>query len=635
MNHDSEEKKSAKGGMSSFETAFFYFDTVLFCVSALSLIASLFRVFPSAIMTIILAIITVINLLPILISALRSLFYRKITINLLASIALIFAVFNREWHSAVFIGLMLVSARIFMMYTETRARRAIKSLLKLRPSKAHLKIDGRVVDIETEKLKVGDLVLVEVGERVPVDGIVESGQCSIDQSSLTGESEPVAKNEGDQVFSSTLVVAGSLTVRAKKVGEDTTFSKIIDLVEESQSAKAPIGSMAEKFASWYIVATIICALTIYFFSGNLTLILSILLVTCADDLAVAVPLSFIAGINAAAKKGIIVKGGIFIEGFSKIKAFIFDKTGTITTGKPKIQTIKSFNHYSEKEFLSLLAGLENESEHPSARAIIKFIEEKNIKIPPVSDFYEEPGYGSRGFINGKYLFSGKIKFLEKNNVKFSEEQYAILQKEKEFGHSLTVLGAEGEAVGFISFSDTLRPHAHEVIDKLKKLGAERIIMLTGDNEKVAGQIAKEIHIPEFKANLLPEDKIEFLKATIKPDYKVAMIGDGVNDAPSLSLADVGIAMGAIGTDAAIESADIVLMKDKLVNILEMAEVSRYTMKIIRQDFWLWGITNAIGLGLVFAGVIGPSEAAAYNFLTDFLPLLNSLRLFRIKFPQNL
>ncbi len=278
-----------------------------------------------------------------------------------------------------------------------------------------------------------------------------------------------------------------------------------------------------------------------------------------------------------------------------------------------------------------MAGLENESDHPSAKAIMRFIEGKNIKIPAVSDFYEEPGYGSRGTVDGNNLFSGKINYLEKNGVKFSEEQYNILQKEKELGHSLAVLGAKGEAIGFVSFEDTLKPGAQEVMDKLKKLGAERIIMLTGDNEKVAAQIAKETHIPEYKANLLPEDKIEFLKAMIKPDYKVAMIGDGVNDAPSLSLADVGIAMGAIGTDAAIESADIVLMKDRLVNILEMAEVSRYTIKIIRQDFWLWGITNAIGLVLVFAGVIGPSEAAAYNFLTDFLPLLNSLRLFRLKF----
>ncbi|MCX6731830.1 MAG: cation-translocating P-type ATPase [Candidatus Parcubacteria bacterium] len=552
----------------------------------------------------------------------------KVDVGFLAAIALAVAVLNRQWQSVVFISLMLVSARIFLYYTDNRARRAIQKLLKLRPQKVHLKINEKIIETETEKVKLDDLVLIETGERVPIDGIVESGEGAIDQSSLTGESEPINKEIGNSVFSSTLVVAGSLLVRAKKVGEDTTFAKIIDLVEKSQSAKAPISSITDKFATWYVVLTLVGALAVYFFSHNLLLVLSILLVTCADDLAVAIPLSFTAAINAAARKGIIVKGGTFIEGFPKIKAFIFDKTATLTTGKPKIETIMTFNDYPREEFLSFLGTISSESQHPTAKAIAKFIKEKNIKLKSVSDLYEKPGYGSRGVIDKEVVFSGKDKFLEESGIKFSQEEKDILEKEKNQGHSITVLGIKEKAIGFISMIDSVRPHAAEVVNNLKKHGVERVIMLTGDNKEVAARIAQEVHITEYRADLLPEDKVNFLKEIIKPGYKVAMVGDGVNDAPSLVLADIGIAMGAIGTDAAIESADVVLMKDKLVNVLEMMKLSRQTMKIINQDFWIWGLSNVLGLALVFGGALGPSGAAAFNFLTDFLPLFNSLRLFR-------
>jgi len=624
-----EDKREEKpNGFSVFS---FYFDIFLLIVSFFALGFDFLNLIEPAIMTAILVIIAIFNLSPVLVRALKSLWHRKLTIDLLASVALIVALLNKEWHSAVFISMMLASARIFLNYTDAKSRKSIKSLLKLRPAKVHLKIHGEIVDVETGKVKVGDSVLVEAGERVPVDGIIESGEGSIDQSSLTGESEPVNKTKGDHIFSSTLNVSGSFIIKAIKVGEDTTFAKIIDLIEESQSAKAPISSSAEKFATWYIIATLFLASLIYFFSHDLALILSVLLVTCADDLAVAVPLSFTAAINAAARKGIIVKGGTFIEGFPKIKAFVFDKTGTITSGKPKINHITTFDGQSEKEFLFLLGSLEAESQHPTAKAVMKFIREKNIEISGVDNLYERPGYGSKGTIKNEPIIVGKINFLEENGIKFSKDELDIIDKEIAEGHSVTVLGLKKKALGFVSFSDAIRPQASNVIDHLKKHGAERLIMLTGDNEKVAEGIAKEVHIPEYKANLLPEDKINFLKGIIKPNYKVAMVGDGVNDAPSLGLADIGIAMGSVGMDAAIESADIVLMKDKLVNLLEMSDLSRYTLKVIRQDFWIWGISNAVGLALVFSGVIGPSGAAAFNFLTDFLPLLNSLKLFRLRF----
>jgi Cd2+/Zn2+-exporting ATPase len=524
---------------------------------------------------------------------------------------------------------MLAFARLFARYTGRRSRSAIQSLLKLRPNKAHILSEGKIIEVEIDKIKVGDLVVVESGERLAVDGIVKSGEADIDQSSLTGESEPVAKTAGDEVFSSTLNIDGSLIVRANRVGEETTFSKILDLVEKSQTSKAPITSIIDHFTGWYIFLTLIGAVLIYFFFKDLTLVLSILLVTCADDLAVAIPLAFTAAIGAAARRGVIIKGGNFLEGLTKAKIMVFDKTGTLTEGRPKVQNIVTFNHYSQEEFLALLGAAESESNHPTAKAIEKFLAKKNLKIPKISQVHEQPGFGINGVVDGRKIFAGKVKFLKDNGIKFSPEEILLIEEEKNKHRTLTALGTEQKAVGFISFFDSIRPETNQAISGIKEMGAERMIMLTGDNEEIAEEIAGKVGVSEFKANLSPEDKINFLKTILNPNYKVAMAGDGVNDAAALSLVDIGIAMGAIGSDAAVESSDIVLMKDNLLNIPEVMKLSRYTMKIIRQDLWIWGIVNVLGLVLVFGGVLGPSSAAAYNFLTDFLPLLNSLKLFRL------
>lgn len=607
------------------------FDIVLLVILISALAGSFFHVFATSYSEIILIAATFLNLIPILFLAIRALLERRVSVEFLAGIALIFSILNQEWLSAAFISLMLVSARLFVYYTDDRVRSSVQSLLKLRPLTAHLKIDHKIIDVPIEKIRVNDLIVVDAGERIPVDGTIESGGAAVDQSSLTGESEPVRKAKGDEVLSSTLVAVGGLVIRANRVGGDTTFSKIIDLIERSQKEKTPISSIVERFAGLYVIIILAVAAIAYLLSHSLSLTLSILLVTCADDIAVAVPLTFAAGIIAAAKKGIIIKGGIFLEGFPSIKAIVFDKTGTITEGKPKIKSIVAFNGHQEDEVLSYLGALGRTSEHPTARAIFKYLNERSAQILEVEDVDEEPGYGIKGRIKGQIFFAGKQSFLQGGGIQFSDRELGVINSEKEAGRSLAILGSRGQAMGLVSFMDTIRPQAAAVVDKLKSDGVERIVMLTGDNERVAAQIAKEAHITEFKANLLPDDKINYLKKIIKPNFKVAMVGDGVNDAPSLTLADIGIAMGAIGTDAAIESADVVFMKDRMDNLLDLMAISRRTTKVVRQDFWIWGITNIVGLILVFGGVLGPSGAAAYNFLTDFLPLFNSLKLFEINY----
>lgn len=611
---------------------FFWIDAFLIFSSIFVLAVNFISSAARGVDTLLVIFISVAGLLPVIFNAIRSLIARHLTIDLLASVALIFSLLAREWHSAVFISLMLASARLFTRYTGNRAKRSIESLLKLRPVKVHLVMaDGRSREAGIDEIRVGDMILVESGERLAIDGVVQSGQASVDQSSLTGESNPVNKQTGDEVFSSTLNVGGSLIVRATKVGGETVFAKILELVEKSQDSKAPIASIAEKFTSWYILATLIAAIVIYYFTQSIVMALSVLLVTCADDLAVAVPLAFSAAIATLAKRGIIVKGGNFIEGLNKVKVMVFDKTGTITEGRPQVMEVITFHDFPKEKFLALLGAAERDSSHPTAKAVQSYLIQKNIQAPAVTLVHEEPGFGIKGQVDGQLVVAGKVKFLKDNGVKFSEMELVEIEEQKKKRRMLTALGIGEEALGFISFSDAIRPAAPATLQQIKTLGVKRLVMLTGDNEKIAGEVAKMVGIDEVQANLLPQDKVDFLKGILSPKYKVAMVGDGVNDAAGLALADIGIAMGAIGSDAAIESADVVLAKDNLRGLVETMNLGRFAMKIIRQDLWVWGAVNIIGLILVFAGVLNPSGAAAYNFLTDFLPLLNSLRIFRFKF----
>ncbi len=573
--------------------------------------------------------------LPVMVSAYKAVKNKKISVDLLASIALAVSLLNKEWASAVFINLMLTSARIFATYTERRSQKAIKSLLKLRPEKVKVKKGDDVVEESISKIRTGDLIIIELGDRIPVDGIIVSGQAEIDQASLTGESIPVSKKKGDKVLSSTLNVSGSLVVKAEKVGKDTSFEKLIKLVESSLENKVGIKTVADRFTSWYIVITIIGTIALYFFVHDLKMVLAVLLVTCADDIAVAIPMAFSAAIGSAARRGIIVKGGEYFEGLKKVKTVLMDKTGTITKGKLKVEGVYSVSDYSQSEILKLASIADCFSEHPVAKAIVNYAKEENIKYEEPGEFKEVSGMGSTAVYKNKTIVCGREKFLELSKIKLSNEHEQKLEQIKKEGDSLLLVGYDDKLVGYIKYSDEIKDDAKYAIDKMKKLGIEKVVMLTGDNEAVAQKVANEVGIDSFHANLLPEDKLKFVKQYVKKQNgKVAMIGDGVNDAASLALADVGIAMGVIGTDTAIEAADVALMKDDLSKVPETMDLSNLVVKIARQDFIIWGVVNVIGLSLAFAKIIGPESAAAFNFITDFFPILNSLRLFGYKIKKD-
>jgi len=359
------------------------------------------------------------------------------------------------------------------------------------------------------------------------------------------------------------------------------------------------------------------------------LVLSILLITCADDIAVAIPLGFTIVISKAAKHGILIKGAEIIEKLNKVDIFLTDKTGTLTKGDSKVVNVSHFN-IDRNKFLEIAGICAINSNHPTSLTILEYLKKEKVDIIAPDDFDEMPGDGIAIKKNGDRYFAGKVTFLEKNGVILSVEQKDLIEKKKNEGESIVAIGVNNKLAGFFSFEDEIRPNAKHLINQTKALGVKRWIMMTGDNESVAKRVANQIGIDEYIANMKPEDKLATIKRIKHKDRHLAMIGDGVNDAAALALADVSIAMGVKGSDAAIEAADIALMHDDLSRIPEAIKLSREAIFIVKENFIIWGITNAIGLYLVFSGVIGPSGAAAYNFVTDFIPILNVFRIFKAK-----
>lgn len=572
--------------------------------------------------------VAIIGTIPVVYSAYKALISRRLSVDLLASVALIFSLLANEWTSAIFINLMLTSARIFMSYNEGKARRNIDSLLKLRPVQIKVKRGTNIIELLPKEVLIGDIVIVDLGERLPIDGIVISGEADVDESSLTGESMPVLKKKDSRVFASTLIKTGQLEIRAEKVGGETTLEKIIKMVEAAQLEKPDIHTTAEKFANWYLATVFIGAVLAYVFTGNLLFVLAIMLVVCADDVAVAVPLTFLTAISYAAKRGIIIKGASYLEVLHKVNTIYFDKTGTLTEGKLNIERFECSDGVKCDDFMRYAGTLTALSDHPVSKAVFVFVKTKfGIYSQIPNKIQEIPGRGLIGDMDNIKILLGRLSFAENNNFSIKESIREKIIKEEEQGFNVTIVGINGVVEGYFVIADKIKDNIAEAIAKMKEAGIKELVMLTGDNERIAKRITATLGLTGYHANLLPEQKLEFIRAKIKLGQKVVMIGDGVNDAASLALADVGIAMGAIGMDTAIESADIVLMKDDLSKVPELMDIAKYSLRIANQDFLIWGFTNVVGLWLVLISVFGPTGASMYNFLTDFLPLLNSTRIF--------
>ncbi len=602
---------------------------ILFTTSAL-----LLSVFVTDIrLTDTLMILSVLGLLPVSISAIRSLIKREISVDLLASIALIFSIISTEWFSAGFITLMLAFARIFDLVTMAKTKSIIQSLMKYHVESVRLMVGETIKDVHIKEVKSGDLVIVDAGDKMPVDGIVISGNASVDESSLTGESELVSKKAGDKVFTSTINQSGSMIVKVTKIGADTTLSKIIALVEEASRKKSKAERLAGTFTKWYIVSVLFVSIALYLLDVSPQFILSILLVVCADDVAVAVPLSFTAAISGLAKRGVIVKGSSALEQVSRLKYILTDKTGTLTKGKPKVVGIRAFGKLDESkvaEYFGMGAVMSN---HAVSKAIINYLRENKLKIHNPHTSEEISGQGIAFSHEKDHLFLGRLSFMEKEKIEINEEVKDAVTFEKDAGRGTALLAFNGKIIGLMSYVDELRPRMKEIIDETKILGVKEWHMLTGDNENVAKVVSCELGLSHPHANMTPESKVDFVRKfqNLKRHGEiVAYIGDGVNDAASLALADVSIAMGGIGSDVAIEAADITIMHDHLNRLPQIIRTGKNVRRIMFQCFGTWTVTNIVGLALVLTGVIGPVGAAAYNFLTDFVPILNALRASKIK-----
>ena len=576
-----------------------------------------------------LALLSMLGLIPVVISAIKVIIKKKISVDLLAVIALTFSFLAREWTSAAFITLMLAFARIFDRLTDNRAKRVIQSLMKYHVEEVHLKVGETIKTVHVREVKPGDHLLVESGERMPVDGVVIQGEADVDESSLTGESELVPKKEGDLVHTATVNESGSLVIRATKVGDDTTLSRIIRLIDESSREKNAAEMMADRFAQWYISLSLLATFIMYMCGLSPKVILSVLLVVCADDIAVAVPLAFTSAISYAARRGVIIKGSSALEQLSKLNYILTDKTGTLTRGQPKIVDVKVYGSWTTEEVMKRAIMGASESRHMVSRAILEYAKANGLNKNHTPDKLTElPGKGMIFSHDKETICFGRLSFMEQEKIEVPNLVKSDIEKEKDLGRGISLIAINGIVVGLISYIDELRPHAKEILAETRELGVREWHMLTGDNEHAAKAIATELGLRHYHSNMTPETKVDFIRKFEKERKKgeiVGYIGDGVNDAASLALVDVSIAMGGIGADAAIEAADITIMKDRLNRVPEIMRISKRTKRIMHINFGIWAVTNIVGLGLVTFGILGPAGAATYNFLTDFLPIGNALR----------
>jgi Cu+-exporting ATPase len=521
-----------------------------------------------------------------------------------------------------------------------RTSEAIKKLMGLQAKTARVLRGGHFTDFPIEQVKKGDIILVRPGEKVPVDGAVTKGQSSIDESMITGESIPVEKNIGDKVIGATQNMHGSFEFKAIKVGKETALAQIIRLIEDAQDSKAPIQAAADKISSWFVPAVLIsAALTFgvwYFVLGaNLTFSLmaftSVIVIACPCALGLATPTAIMVGTGKGAEYGVLIKGGEPLETASKVKAIVFDKTGTLTNGKPEIVDVISVSKIKEKKIISIAGGLEKLSEHPLAEAIINYAE---IDLPEVLDFKAIPGHGVEGRIGRIKYFLGNRKLInDKLGINLGKIESRVRELEEE-GKTIMILSDKKEVLGLIAVADTVKESSKEAVSRLRKRGIE-VYMITGDNRRTAEAIARQVGITNVLAEVLPEDKANEVKKLQERGIKVAMVGDGINDAPALAQADLGIAMGS-GTDVAMEAGGIVIIKNDLRDVLTAIDLSRETMGKIRQNMFFALFYNVIGIPVaarVFAGfglILKPELAGLAMAFSSISVVSNSLLLNNFK-----
>lgn len=553
--------------------------------------------------------------------------------NLLMVIAIAGSITIGEWFEGATVAFLFSVALLLEHWSVGRARRAVAALMDLSPTRAHVIGKG---ERGVEEVEVGEMILIRPGEKVPLDGVVEKGSTSINQAPITGESIPVSKEKGNEVFAGTINEEGAIECLVTKRADDTTLARIIHLVQEAQSRRAASQQWVEKFAKVYTPIMICLALLVviappllglgtweeWFYRG-----LVILVIACPCALVISTPVSIVSGLTAAARNGVLIKGGMFLEAPGKLKALALDKTGTLTYGRPEVQKILPLNNHTEEELLERAASLEAPSEHPLARAILKLAKERGIQVERAEDYQITKGKGAEGTFRGVRYWIGSHRFMHE----MQQETEAIHQMAldlEDAGHSIIAIGNNKHVCGLISVADEPRENIAAIIQETKKAGVEIVVMLTGDNKPAAEAIGKLASVDRVEAELLPEDKVNAIERLKKKWKEVAMIGDGINDAPAMAASSFGIAMGAMGTDAAIETADIALMSDDLSKVPWLIRHSRRTLRTIQQNITFSLALKVVFLGLAVVGLASLWMAIAADTGASLIVVFNGLRLIK-------
>ncbi|MEB2275112.1 cadmium-translocating P-type ATPase [Bacillus sp. ILBB4] len=561
---------------------------------------------------------------------------RSLDMNVLMTVAALGAAVIGEWLEGATVVWLFALGVALQTRSIEQTRNSIRGLMDLAPSEAWVKENGQLIKKAAEDISIGTTIVVKPGDRIPLDGEIINGESSINQAPITGESIPVDKVIGDAVYAGTINESGSLEIKVTKLVEDTTISKIIHLVEEAQEKKAPTQAFVDKFATIYTPIVFILALFImvipplfdgawseWFYKG-----LELLVVACPCALVISTPVAIVSAIGNAAKNGVLIKGGTFLEKAGAINAIAFDKTGTLTEGKPAVSEVVSLA-VEENQLLAITKTLEDYSNHPIARAIVDYAAEKKVDSLQGSNFKILTGKGVQATIQETVYYAGNAKLFSDLGTPLSH-CWSHIEKLQNEGKTIIIVGTAKSVLGIISVADTIRHTTVSALENLKQNGMQQIVMLTGDNEGTAKMIASESRVDRYFADLLPEDKVKAIQQLQHEGYQTAMVGDGINDAPALATADLGIAMGGAGTDTAMETADIVLMADNLEKLPHTMKLSRKALAVIKQNIWFSIIVKVIALAFIFPGWLTLWIAVLSDTGAALLVILNSLRLLKMK-----
>ncbi|WCG35716.1 heavy metal translocating P-type ATPase [Companilactobacillus farciminis] len=592
---------------------------------ALSLISSYLLHFET-IATVFMIVASIIGAIPVALHAFSALQNKVISIELLVTIAVIGAFIIGEYEESAVVTFLFLFGNYLEQKTLEKTRSSVKSLTKMAPTTAELvNEDGTTETVDVDDLDEGDHVLVKPGGQIPVDGKIIDGTGYMNEASITGESTPVQKSNGDKVFAGSIADNGTITIETTSVGEDTTFGKIIELVEEAQDSQSPAARFIDKFATYYTPAVLVIGILVWIFTQNFPLAITVLVLGCPGALVIGAPVSNVAGIGNGAKNGILMKGGNAVNTFSHVDTLVLDKTGTLTTGKMSVTDIDNFGK-DKNEDLGLLSAVEKTSDHPLGQAIVRYINDLGITdTPKLPELDTVKGQGLVGQNDDFKILVGNERLMKANNVKISDAQRKAINSRMNDGDSVVLMAVDQELRLVVGVNDQLRPDAREGLQALKDAGLRRVVMLTGDNKVAAQRVAERLPIDEVHAELLPEDKVEFVKKFQEQGSTVAFVGDGINDSPSLATADIGIGMGT-GTDVAIETSDIILVKSSFDALAHAYTLSKKTVANTKENIVIAVGTVALLLLGLIVGVIHMGSGMFVHEISILVVIFNAMRL---------